>query len=108
MTYKDILDIASSWAAIFTAAIALFAYCVYRYERRRKRLLVEQYSKAERDAGANKGQRSLTHLVANLGMTETEILDCAFRSHHIGRVVTKDEKGMAKGLLLEYRDRKSN
>ena len=70
-----------------------------------QRRRLEAYLKAERDAGEDKGQRSILHLVAKVGLTEDEILQASFRSKHIRRVVTSGTlDGMAKDILLEYRD----
>lgn len=102
MTYKDCLEIVAAWASILTAAIAVLAYAVYRYERCEKRLRLESYLKDEKAKGADKGQRTLTHLVANLGMSETDVLDCAFRSRRVVRTVDVKD-GKAIGIFLEYR-----
>jgi hypothetical protein len=101
MTYKDFLDILAAWASILTAAVAVLAYAVYRYERYAKRRRLENYLQAEKARGVDKGQRTLTHLVANVGMSESDILDCAFRSKHIARTVDVKD-GKAVGLFLEY------
>ena len=43
------------------------------------------------------------HLIRELGMTESEILQCAFESNVIGRRVSEDKKtGQAKTLFLVY------
>ena len=102
MTYSRVLEVTSHWAAILTAGVAVWAYSRYLYERRQKRLRLEAYLKAERKAGKDKGQRTVLHLVAQLGMTETEVVDAAFRSKCIRRVVSTDSKGHAKDLMLEY------
>lgn len=101
-TYHDTLDIFASWAAIFTAAVAVIAYGHFRCERYGKRRRLEAYLKCEKDAGKDQGQRTLTHLVANLGMSETDVLDSALRSRCIKRRVLTDKEGKASGILLEY------
>ncbi len=102
MTYSRILETTSHWAAILTACVAVLAYGRYLYERRQKRLRLEDYLKAEKEAGQDKGQRTVLYVVAQLGMTETEVVDAAFRSKCIRRLVSVDERGHAKGLMLEY------
>ncbi len=102
MTYSRVLEITSHWAAILTAGVAALAYSCYLYERRQKRLRLETYLKTEKEAGLDKGQRTVLYLVAQLGMTETEVVDAAFRSKCIRRLVSVDKKGHAKGLMLEY------
>ena len=64
----------------------------------------ENYLKKEKETDKDKGkrgQRRLVHLSANVGMSEQEILDHAFRSKYIKRRVTV-ENGKAKEVLLEY------
>ncbi len=102
MTYSRVLEVTSHWAAILTAGVAVWAYGRYLYERHQKRLRLEAHLKAEKKAGHDEGQRTILHLVAQLGMTETEVVDAAFRSKCIRRVVSTDEKGHASALLLEY------
>lgn len=102
MGYKDILEIAASWAALFTAAVAIFGYSAYRFERCQKRRRLEAYLRAEKASGKDKGQRTLMHLMAHLGMTESDILGSAFRSKHVQRTVDVKD-GKAVGLFLEYK-----
>lgn len=103
MTYEKLLGVASHWAAILTAAVAVGAYGRYLYDRRLKRRRLEKYLEAEKEAGTDQGRRTVMHLVARLGMTESEIVDAAFRSRHVSRVVGVDERGWADTLLLEYK-----
>lgn len=101
----DWLGFIANIAAIVTALVAFAGSAWYIVERGVKRRRLEAYLKAERDAGKDKGQRSVLHLVARVGLTEQEILQASFRSKHIGRVLTTNKlDGMAKDILLEYRD----
>ncbi len=106
MSYYGILETLSQWAAILTAVVAVLASAWYVMERRRKRRRLEQYLKDEYEARRDKGQRTLLHLAANLGMTETEIMDAAFRSKRIDRVVVTDSAGRADRMMLVYLPRK--
>ncbi|MBT4906419.1 MAG: hypothetical protein HOK98_07480 [Rhodospirillaceae bacterium] len=101
----DWLGLIANIAAIVTALVAFAGSLWYVVERGTKRRRLEAYLKAERDAEGDKGQRSVLHLVARVGLTEQEILQASFRSKHIGRVLTTNKlDGMAKDILLEYRD----
>ena len=102
MTYLRILEVASHWAAILTAVVAVSMSGWYFCQRSRKRRRLEDYLKAEKETGRDKGQRTVLHLVAELGMTETEVVDAAFRSKCIRRVVIRDKEGRANRLMLEY------
>ena len=99
------LGLLANIAAIVTAVVAFAGSAWYVVERCAKRLRLESYLKAERDAGKYKGQRSMLHLVARVGLTEQEVLQASFRSRHIARVLTTNKlDGMAKDILFEYRD----
>ena len=102
MTYSGVLEMAAQWAAIFTALVAVVAYGGYLLDRGSKRRRLEKYLEREKKAGRDQGQRTILHLVARLGMSEAQIMDAAFRSRHIRRVVGSDSKGRADVLLLEY------
>lgn len=102
MSYMSVLEITSHWAAILTSAVAVLAYGRYLLERRQKRLRLERYLESEKREARDRGQRTVLHLVAQLGMTETEIVDAAFRSRHVRRVVGVDDDGRASVLLFEY------
>ncbi len=100
------LSILGNLAAIATAVVAVVGYWLYRRDLRQKRrqleaYLMDQKSDARRD---DKGQRSILHLMARVGMTEAELLHASFKSRHVGRVIAADpETNRAEALLLVYR-----
>ncbi|HDZ72407.1 MAG TPA: hypothetical protein ENH55_06440 [Aurantimonas coralicida] len=97
-----LLGALSNIAAILTATVAVWAFGRYVWERRQKRLFLEQYLREEKTAGGGQGKRTLLHLVAHLGMSESELLDAAFRSRCVRRRLGVDAQGRADRLLLEY------
>jgi hypothetical protein len=101
------LQPAADVATIATAVVAVLAYVRYLRSQRSKRVRLEDHLRKEKETGNDQGQRSLMHLVARLGMTETEILDAAFRSRHVLKRVRKDNSGFASKLLLEYSKEKT-
>lgn len=102
------LAVAANIAAIFTALVAAGAYGRYLLDRRRKRQDLEAYLKRERDAENDKGQRSLLHLMARLGLTEAELLQASFRSRLIERrVAANPTTNRAEALLLQYCNKKA-
>ena len=107
MTYSRILETLAHWAAILTFAVAVVGYGIYRWERWQKRLRLEKFLKRELESGAVNNKRTLVALSAELGMTEVEIMDAAFRSSCINRLVSPDAKGHASKVLLEYSSQKS-
>lgn len=102
MVYSHLLEITSHWAAILTAAVAVFAYGRYVYERFNKRRKLEEHLKNERDLGTDQGKRSVLHLMANLSMSESEVLDAAFRSTRVRPAVSVDCQGRAEAILFVY------
>ena len=92
-------------AAILTAIIAFFGYGAYLLDQRSKRTSLEKYLRAEKQGGTDRGQRSILHLMANVGMTEAEIIQASFRSKNISRKIAKDDSsGRAEALLMEWTD----
>ena len=101
------LEILANIAAILTAMIAVWAYGRFLWERRQKRIRLETHLRDEKNS-ADQGQRTVLHLVAHLGMSEAEIVDAAFKSKVIRRLVSVDDQGRADRLLLEYEYDESN
>lgn len=104
MTYDRFLEIAGNWAAIVTAAVAAVAYGSYRWDRYKKRRRLEEHLRQEKERGHDQGQRSILHLMAELRMTESGVLDAAFRSKKVRCVTKVDEQFQAKALMFEYVD----
>jgi hypothetical protein len=92
------LETGANVAAVITALVASVAYGRFLYERRQKRRRLETYLKND----PHRGGRSLLDLATTLGMTETEIMDVAFRSQRIRRTATSDLYGSPSKMLLEY------
>lgn len=102
----DVLDLLDHIAAIATAAVAIWAWCYFRLGRWQKRLRLETYL---RDGALSaepgcQGAHSLVHLIAELGMSEGEVMDAAFRSSKIERLRHSDpETGLATHIMLAYK-----
>ena len=102
MTYSRILEISAHWGAILTFAVAVVGYGLYRWERWGKRRRLEKYLRGEVESDIVHTKRTPVALSAELGMTEVEVMDAAFRSSCIKRFVSSDSKGHASKVLLEY------
>ena len=101
--YTEYIALAGSWAAIFTALVAVFGYGKYVLEHRQHRVRLERYLKSEKAKAGDRGQRSAFHLIARLGMTEADILKASFQSKRIARRVGVDkETGRANAILFEW------
>lgn len=99
------LGIIANISAILTAVVAVFGYGAYRWDQRTKRKKLERYLQLEKATDEDRGQRSLLHLMAKVGMTEAELIQASFRSKHIFRKIAKDdETGRADSMLLEWKE----
>jgi hypothetical protein len=58
--------------------------------------------KAEREQGADIGQRSVLHIATELGLLEAQVIEAAFVSNQIARWTKTDELGVATRMLLSY------
>lgn len=98
-------------AAILTALFAAWAGIYVIFDLRNKRLKLEDYLRQVQSnaTGDDKGQRTILHLMARLGLTEAEILHASFRSKCIVRTLAANkETGRADAMLFEYDDKASN
>jgi hypothetical protein len=101
---EKFLGIAANVASILTAFVAVIAYLSYQCERLKKRKRLEDYLREERGKG-DKGQRTMTHLIAKVGLSEADIFNAAFTSAHIKPTTGKDsETGRASAIFFEYFD----
>lgn len=100
--YRDLLEILSDWAAILTAIVATVAYGRYWLAQHARRKALESYLKEEKLGAGDEGRRSVMHLMANLAMTEAEVLHAGFRSDRVKAVPGVDERGRAVLLYFEY------
>lgn len=100
--YNNLLGIAANWASILTAIVATIAYGHYRLAQRARRLVLEAYLRSERQESRDEGRRTVMHLMANLAMTEAEVLQAGFQSSRVKAVPGIDDRGRAVLLYFEY------
>ncbi|MDW9451712.1 hypothetical protein GOA58_29455 [Sinorhizobium meliloti] len=101
MDYAALLGVFGNLAAILTGLVAVTAYGHFLWERRQKRLRLEDHLRDE--AGlAYSSQRTLLDLIAAPGMSEAEIIEAAARSKVIRRGVSADDGGQPIRIVLEY------
>ncbi len=97
------LEKVAHWSAILTSVIAVFGYGKYRVDLCSKRRRLENHLRKEKEKGRDKGQRTILHLIAEIGLTETEILQASFRSKCVKRRKSVDDKdNRTNAILLEY------
>lgn len=56
--YKNLLEIASAWASILTAAVATIAYTRYWCGQRERMRVLEGYLREEKNRDIDEGRRS--------------------------------------------------
>lgn len=106
MTNLDWLEVFADIAAIITA-LAATGYAIIQWRaKRERRMELESYLRDEKRTSGpygKNGLRSIPHLIAHLGLTESQILEASFHSQHIQRRVrVTDVTDLAKELLFEY------
>jgi len=102
MTY---LEHGANAIAILTAVVAVSGFGVYHWRQFHKCQRLERYLKSEKAKDEDRGQRSLVHLMAKVGLTESELKQASIRSKHIVRKIVKDGKtGRADSILLEWKE----
>ena len=102
MKYEDLLEIAANWAAILTAGVATIAYMRFVGAQWLRRRALERHLREEKLMGHDEGRRTVIHLMANLAMTESEVLQAGFQSRKVKPVPGKDDQGRAARIYFEY------
>lgn len=99
------LEIIANVAEVSTAGVAWYAYNKYRLDLRRKRQKLEDYLKAEKKDNPAKKTHTTLHLMAQLGLTEAEILTASFSSLNIVRKehINPDTR-LTDQILFEYQE----
>ncbi len=104
--YSAAIQLIADAAAILTSIIVIFGYSKYQYDKCLRRSKLEDYLKAEKSNGesSNRGQRSIMHLVAELGMSEDQIYEASFKSTRISRKTKVDQStGLVSDILFEWK-----
>lgn len=100
--YESTLGVAADWAAILTAIVAVWAYGRFLWFQRRRRKALETYLRDEKLMAVDEARRTIMHLMANLSMTEPEVLQAGFQSELVTAKPGVDEEGRAVRLYFEY------
>ncbi len=97
------LEATANIAEILTAVIAAFAYIHYRLDQSHKRERLENYLKAEKAANPDKHTHTILHVMAEVALTNDEVLRASFKSDHIEHVIHKNrDTGLTDDILLRY------
>lgn len=97
------LDVIANLASILTAVVAAGAAIHYWCDARSKQKRLERYLCAEHDKNPQKCTHTMVHLMAELGMTEAEILRASFASNSIThKIRTDQDTGLAAQLLFAH------
>lgn len=98
------IEYISAIASILTAVIAAVAWGVFKWDALRKKRRLEVYLKNEKGkAPPNSNGVPLLRIMADVGLTESEILHASFNSRVIRRKLTANGPvHPAVDLLFEY------
>ncbi len=101
---EEWLRVGANIASILTSIIAAIASIAYWLNKRSKRTRLESYLRAKRQTSPTEAF-SVTRLMADIGMTETEIFAASFASRHVIRGIRRDRNtGFAAEVLFQYRE----
>jgi hypothetical protein len=92
-------------AAILTCIVVVVVWVRFEWSTWRKRKRLENYLRFQKRNATkgDRGQRSILHLMANVGLTEIEILQASFKSRHLKRHAANSESSRLAGdILIEY------
>jgi hypothetical protein len=89
-------------AAILIAIVAVWAYGRFLWSQRRRRTALEHYLREEKLMGVDEGRRTIMHLMANLSMTEADVLQAGSQSDLVMTAPGVDEEGRAVRLYFEH------
>jgi hypothetical protein len=109
MDYDQTVGLFADWAAILTAAVAVIFGAYFWRDGRKKRLKLEDhlrktYQEAKARSDRDNGKRSIAHLIADLRMTEDEIVQAAFGSTKILAQHSRDDPSGEDMVHFEYRE----
>lgn len=100
--WSSISSILTFIVTFIGAAVGVFGYVKYLYGKHAKSKKLEEYLRAEKAKKVDQGQRSITQIVREVGLTEDEIIQVSFRNPNVGRRVKTGAGGFAEQLLFEY------
>lgn len=92
----------ANWAAILTALVAVWAFGYFLWSQRKRRKALEGYLREQKLMRLDEARRTIMHLMANLSMTEAEVLQAGFQSSVITAAPGIDEQGRTVRIYFEY------
>lgn len=100
MDYFHALEWAANAAEVATPIVGVTLWCIYRCEFSRKVKKLEEHLKEElpRDGG----QRTILHITAQTGLTESEIIQASFKSRFIKRHQMMGKNGETERIKFSY------
>ncbi len=97
------LQALASIASLVTAVVAALAYGFYQIRRYKNRKRLEQCLTEYRYPNGAFQALPILHLAAELGLTETDVMDAAFRSKVIEHSASTAMYGAPPQILLNHR-----
>lgn len=108
VTVFSYVNVLADAAAIVTAILAVLAWLWLRRQSSSRQQRLEDYLERVRsNAQANpmdngEGMRSVTHLMAHLYMTESQVYDAAFSSQKIKSWPGKDHNDVEYQVMMQF------
>jgi hypothetical protein len=100
MYYSNILQILANIAQSVTGIIAVTFWCSCKWEFRKKIRRLENHLKEEFHRYG--GKRTILHIIAETGLTESEIIQASFKSRFIKRHKQLDDGKQTVKILFSY------
>lgn len=108
----DCLNVLANLATIATLILAVFGYCKYLCDNKKRRRKLENYLKAEKNTAGDKGQRTILQIMRKTGLSENQILEASLDNRLIERLTANigvqerlpnsTVSNFATHLLFEY------
>jgi hypothetical protein len=112
MGWTDWLAVGANVAQAATGVVAVWLWVKYIWRARERRIELENYLKEQKRADDGReriyphGRRPVLHLMGNLAMTETQVLEAAFSSSTVKRSLATDPNtGRAETIYFTYDDK---
>lgn len=106
MPWNDTLEVLDQIAGVLTGAVAVWAGVAYSLGRYQRRVRLENYLREASlpEGSGREGAQTVLHLVAELGMSEAQVMEAAFSSRLVERLRHGDpQTGLTTHVMLAYK-----
>ena len=104
MMFGQVFSTVANFCSIFAAFFAWRAWVALAWKKKKMREKLEHHLLNEHAKGADRGGRSLVHLMDELNLSEEQILEAAFTSSSVETFrSTRVDEGTSKVLFLKHK-----